>query len=506
MRNGLSVAMELLEDGMEGELKKVTSSRLFWLYSLSLFVPSAFRKIVIWLAGAELASAITYFLLAPATTLNNWTLVPFFLAASAIIWLVYGWIVFLGERASLTNVRVRIKILFKVIRHGKSFNDLTPKELRSLFPEPKAPVADVTIEHFLGTERLLRWIGTFSFLLMFVFDAVWISGAAHQYVPLLEWAPPGSVNAMWLWFFSLMVFIAPMIAYVPIRRRMAKRIRVNDRAKFAMLMKNRERRELTIHDVKLSELKETIQSGEIEGYLASKHLFRKIGFLSWWKEEELGVALLILAGVTAVTWAGVFGSTGLVGSALGFPLAIFGSITIALFITMALMGIDILIDHEKRVLAEGTRRIVASLGKGGIPFCFAEENEVAKVYAKIVDEGEQEPVDSSEPSLTDAAKPFAVVGALLISTVLVAIIAAYLVHIINLGHVEWLAVFAGAAMLLVAIDVLKLIRTKVSGVAYAELEIWLALKTLTRKRRVGRFCLKKNHEQGSMYECQTNFN
>ncbi len=479
MKGGSRVALELMDKTTEDGLKRMARSRLFWFYSLCLFVPGALKKMAIWLAAAEIGS-LAFYLLATPPNLYLWPSATAFLAISGLVWLVYGWGTILRERASPTNVLVRTTLLFKVIRKGKSFEDLSPAELDDLFPEEKHPIANISLERYLSTERFLKHVGLLSIGTMFVFDAIWYSGIANAYVPILASSQPGTINAAWLWLAQFLLFLSPMMAYFPITRRMAQRIRPEDRTRFVTAMKPKEARSLTLFDISLPELINHINGGSAYDYLSSKWLFRHFGFLSWWQEEYHPLPLLLVPffgyGLYLIVFQTLGSSYGIAGSIFGGLL----SLAIAAVSTMALIGLTLLTSRDKRMEAKAIQQMISASSKGGIPLSQIELDHISEVYSEVTTKPPEHQSALREISLWQAAK--APLGALafIMGLFVLVIVGSYLNHTVVFPPIPWFSLFMIGSGLVVAYNVIKLWRTSVPPEVYAELAMWFALKEIGR--------------------------
>jgi hypothetical protein len=118
---------------VDRKLKTATSSRYFWLYSLSLWDPDAFWKCM---AGASAFAAAGLLLARGAPGV----LLPTQLSASVafeyfLFGLVLMWAFSLGSWLNPKNFAIIYTLIFRLYRKNMTVDDLSPEEMGRLFPE-----------------------------------------------------------------------------------------------------------------------------------------------------------------------------------------------------------------------------------------------------------------------------------------------------------------------------------------------------------------------------------
>ena len=408
VNNELGIAMHMLDKGLEGDLKRIASSKHPMIYALSLFVPDALRRILVWVSAAATSMVTFYLVLTPLSSPNYWSFLPLFVIPSTLMWLAYGWMVFLGIRASPTQLRIRWKLLSRVYLRGRSFYDLNSDDRRKLFPL-KPRTRFVSFNTFVFWERAQKWIALGSMMALLGFYLAWVSGVAGPYLPVAPANVPAgstpSVASMALFLVSFFGFLSPMLVSFPLVRWMAQRITPEDRDKFAEYLERTEHRVPTIYDIPKETVIEMIRKGVIDSWLDSKRVFKRLGFLSLWNYEEFG---------TAIVFGGLFTLMAFSVLLLRFPVDMLTiafsiplSLTLGLLASFLFMIADVLSDSTKRKRGAAMKLMIKEHSSVADVEGLDVEH-VAGIYDALTTEGEDD--DSSqeeEVTLREAFKPFA---------------------------------------------------------------------------------------------------
>jgi len=117
---------------VDRKLRTASSSRFFWLYSLSLWDPDAFWECV---SGASAFAFVGLFLM--RLTFIGFT--PASLTAAAVfeyflLGLILMWVYKLGPWLHPTNLIVIFTFIFRLYRKNKTIDDLSAEEIGRLFP------------------------------------------------------------------------------------------------------------------------------------------------------------------------------------------------------------------------------------------------------------------------------------------------------------------------------------------------------------------------------------
>jgi hypothetical protein len=124
---------------VDRKLRVASSSRFFWVYSLSLWDPDAFWECV---SGAAAFSIVGLFLisLTPAAAFTHASLTATAMFEYFLLGLILMWLYKLGPWLHPTNLVVIFTFIFRLYRKNMTLNDLSAEEICRLFPQDKDPV------------------------------------------------------------------------------------------------------------------------------------------------------------------------------------------------------------------------------------------------------------------------------------------------------------------------------------------------------------------------------
>jgi hypothetical protein len=138
---------------VDRKLRAASSSRFFWIYSLSLWDPDAFWKCV---SGAAAFAVMGFFLVG----LTHAGFMPTSLTVTAmfeyfLMGLILMWVYKLGPWLHPTNLLVIFTFIFSLYRKNRTLDDLCPEEIGRLFPSQKEGPAFIQ-EHARFEQLYLR--------------------------------------------------------------------------------------------------------------------------------------------------------------------------------------------------------------------------------------------------------------------------------------------------------------------------------------------------------------
>jgi len=147
------VALRLIADrDIDRKLRAVVRSPLFWVYSLSLWDPEAFRTCISGASAFALVGLCLEKLMPagfPSTALTVTVIFEYFLLGLILMW-VYR----LGSWLYPANFVVIFTFIFRLYRKNKTMGDLSAQEIRRLFPRDGA--ASDTSRRNIPTRLYLR--------------------------------------------------------------------------------------------------------------------------------------------------------------------------------------------------------------------------------------------------------------------------------------------------------------------------------------------------------------
>jgi len=334
------------------EIHKVSKSSFFWLYGLSLWVPSAFYKCVTFVVFMEVYGLFIGLMISPHL-FDFWISLPSVAVYIFVMSLVMSWVLFLGSRLRPYYIVTYLKTLFFVIRRGREPKDLSPEEIFRLFPSSKP--RKLSIETYRKITILTKRIALMTFVTGFTTMLGWAILAIANYPLVLDFCPPGSNNAVMLFLGLMFIMIGPGILHLCIKPYLVERIRKEDYEEFkATVLLKEAKTKPSLTDLSFNQVEEAWNSVKFGLTLAKKKWFRWFGIISLWNERDFpGLAMLSVAFLFLPLSVPLSGNTSMLALLQMITFALIASVVLP----MSFASASVLFDNTARTISAVSRYI-----------------------------------------------------------------------------------------------------------------------------------------------------
>jgi len=334
------------------ELHKVSKSRFFWLYGLSLWIPSAFYKCAIFVAFMEIYGSFIGLMISPYH-FDFWKALPGVATCIFVASLVMSWFLFLGSRLRPYYITTYMKTLFFIIRRGREPKDLSPEEILSLFPSPKP--GSLTIGTYRRITLLTRRLAIISSVVGFTMMLSWTALGITNYPLVADFCPPGSPSAMMLFLAFMFTMMGPAMLHLFIKPYLAKRIRKEDYEEFkATVLLEEAKTGPSLTELSFDQVEEVWTSEKLGPELAKKKWFKWLGVISLWNEKDFPLLAMLSAVFLFLPLSGLLSSATSMSGLL--QISMLGLIG-AVIVPMSFASSSVLTDNTGRNISAVLRYI-----------------------------------------------------------------------------------------------------------------------------------------------------